>query len=436
MGEPFSKAHAAPPGAKPTAERSAGRDPAATTSATPAGSAQEPEAASAKGREHKGERKGPASWADVLKEEFTGLPRPLRLVVALAVGLGTLLWSVWSSLPDEAKKIVGARLLSWSGAEPTPAAPEAALEGGAPEGMALVPAATFFMGETPAQAHAAFQQCVAALGGTACAGSKGLFFRAVATAGQRQVAAFYIDQYEATCEAFARWLTVLQHGVQLQAPPSGGPGVHDVMLVGSDHAPERIARLGDAAAFGTSCLERRGGVFVAAEGASRLPVDSVTWHGAAAYCRAHGKRLPTEQEWELAARGSSGRLLPWGDPVLSCDEATFGRAEGGPCNTFPEGPTKVGSAGGDRAKNSDIFDLGGNVAEWVSSRYEPPLGAGQPGPAGQRCAPEGGDGVICRVTRGGSWLEPALFMRSTLRSRAPQTAVRRGVGFRCAKDAS
>jgi eukaryotic-like serine/threonine-protein kinase len=100
-------------------------------------------------------------------------------------------------------------------------------------------------------------------------------------------------------------------------------------------------------------------------------VTGVSWKDAQTYCRFAGGRLPTESEWEKAARGTDGREYPWGNDV-SCDKANWGTYEGeGPCaGKNPGRPVSVGTypAG---ASPYGVMDLGGNVWEWVADKYDP-----------------------------------------------------------------
>jgi formylglycine-generating enzyme required for sulfatase activity len=165
-----------------------------------------------------------------------------------------------------------------------------------------------------------------------------------------------------------------------------------------------------------------------------FPVTHVTWDDAKEYCRFAGGRLPTEAEWELAARGQSGRIFPWGkvyNPHL-CNHGSFARdttdgSDGfrglAPVGSFKDGATPLG-----------ILDLAGNAAEWVEDRFEPPLD----NPVGYSSKPQTNPVVTkgtFHVIRGGSYDTPSFHVRTTARHFLLGDARRADVGFRCAYDA-
>jgi formylglycine-generating enzyme required for sulfatase activity len=100
-----------------------------------------------------------------------------------------------------------------------------------------------------------------------------------------------------------------------------------------------------------------------------LPVTDVSWNDARAFCAFAGGRLPTEDEWEKAARGPDGREFPWGSEV-SCAHANWGNFDGeGPCRTENPGhPTAVGTHPSGQSPYG-VQDLAGNVWEWVATTY-------------------------------------------------------------------
>jgi iron(II)-dependent oxidoreductase len=165
------------------------------------------------------------------------------------------------------------------------------------------------------------------------------------------------------------------------------------------------------------------GRFVPEPGFADHPVSESTWQGAVAFCAWRGTRLPTEAEWEAAARGKEGRTYPWGEAPPTPKHAVFGRGRGetDPVGSHPKGATPEG-----------VFDLAGNEAEWTSSLFEPYPYNAEDGREDPNAAGE-------RVTRGGDHVfDVAPGQLTGIFRDGFSHNPRRGhrhIGFRCAKDA-
>ena len=193
--------------------------------------------------------------------------------------------------------------------------------------------------------------------------------------------AFYMDKFEVTVGQYARYLEV----TDMEEPPDW-----NIM-----NQPQH----------------------------QRRPVVNVDWEDAVKYCKWAGKRLPTEAEWEKAARGTDGRIYPWGNEAPTRLHANYGRKEWDnhqaltPVGSFEEGKSPYG-----------IYDMAGNAWEWVFDWYDHDYY--KKGPKKNPIGPAKGDG---KVVRGGSWLYVPEFLRSAHRFNAQPTNRLFGYGFRCAR---
>jgi formylglycine-generating enzyme required for sulfatase activity len=133
-------------------------------------------------------------------------------------------------------------------------------------------------------------------------------------------------------------------------------------------------------------------VFVPREGRELHPVMMVSWYGAQRYCEHYGLRLPTEAEWEYAARGPEGRAYPWGDSWDGSRCVDYHHAGKGLVKTKPVGSLRHG------ASWSWALDLAGNVAEWCGDWYAADYYESSP-----REDPRGPETGDTKCVRGGSW---------------------------------
>ncbi len=224
--------------------------------------------------------------------------------------------------------------------------------------------------------------------------------------------AFYIDDTEVTNAAYALYLNEI-----------------------GDHESGCEGR---ACLTSGSRVQRQGDSYEVQEGFAQHPVHSVTWHGAAAYCRWREARLPTEAEWEMAAGwqadGNVKTLYPWGNIfdgglANSCDATCTqsqangayddGYAETAPVGSFPGGRSAIGA-----------HDMGGNVWEWVADWFSPRYYAFSP-----QHNPQGPSEGAGRVLRGGSWFDSAPFAATVFRTGLPPHESNDSIGFRCAASA-
>ncbi len=178
--------------------------------------------------------------------------------------------------------------------------------------------------------------------------------------------------------------------------------------------------------FGTLYYDSR---FHSRPGLENYPINNITWHAADEYCKWKEKRLPTEAEWEKAARGTTAQAYPWGNippsDTLARYFQTWTKEEKHkvmvPVQALTEGQSPFG-----------LFNMAGNVKEWVDDWYDREYYNEQ----SEYANPRGPIGGEFKVVRGGSWRDMKGFIYSTFRNSGNPKSRMDDYGFRCAKNAA
>ena len=205
------------------------------------------------------------------------------------------------------------------------------------------------------------------------------------------VSSFYIDKFEMTNGRYLEFVKATGHRVP-QNPKN----------------PTRNLWQGDT--IGESLVDR--------------PVINVDWADAEAYCKWAGKRLPTEAEWEKAAKGTADRRFPWGNVEPTNKHLNFNQQWVGEKTLMPVGSYEAGKS------PFGVYDMAGNVWEWVNDWYDAKYY--EKSPAKNPKGPESG---TKRVLRGSGWQNETPTVRIFTRVDSDPTIRNESTGFRCATDA-
>ncbi|WP_437275923.1 bifunctional serine/threonine-protein kinase/formylglycine-generating enzyme family protein [Sorangium sp. So ce375] len=222
---------------------------------------------------------------------------------------------------------------------------------------------------------------------------------------------FYIDRNEVTVRAYRACMQ------QRMCGPADHVSLTPELLPGAK-APAAPEEQREVELWTRRCNEPRN--------ATGHPINCVDYSQAESYCRFRGRRLPTEAEWEVAARGAAGRAFVWGDDAPTCERACYDRNEGCLARGTEVATCASGAHPSDRTPEG-IYDLAGNVSEWVSD------GLVFPPPGGEN--PQGDPSFPLKVVRGGSFLDGPEKLSATYRTAAAPVTAHAWIGFRCAMDA-
>ncbi len=270
--------------------------------------------------------------------------------------------------------------------------------------MVRVDGGTFMMGTTPQEVGEAARQCTQRDGGS-CAPEWG---EDSSPTHSVTLNPFFIEDTEVTNAMYVEFLNAM------------GPNSHGNGCGGFKCVETRSTNEGSVIQFDSLNYDISSSIFI------NHPIVGVTWHGAKAYCEALGRRLPTEAEWEFAARGTDDRIYPWPDELgWSTDYARTSRPV-----DLGVGVVEIQSY----AQNISpfgVWDMAGNAAEWVNDWY----GANfYKQPAASGLNPTGPASGSDKVIRGGSWDTPPFFSRSMHRQNQRPDFTALWLGFRCASD--
>jgi formylglycine-generating enzyme required for sulfatase activity len=359
------------------------------------------------------------------------------LILVCGVGLGGLFY-VYKKPPntsdrahDEQARVVDDRgVLEGAVQQPTKAKPSLppAQPGGEAEGMVWIPGGTFWMGGAGLEAPDSLPVHAISLNG------------------------FWIDRTEVTNEQFTAFVSETGYQTIAERIPDARdfPGAPPENLVAGSvcfRPPNHDVPLNDHFQWWSyvpgANWRHPDGPQSSLEGKEKHPVVHVAWDDAVAYARWAKKRLPTEAEWELAARGGLDRKrYTWGDELVPQGKWMVNNWQGKfPIqNTQVDGFPTTAPVGSFAANGYGLFDMAGNVWEWCADWYRPDSYASGP-KANPKGPPDSFDpsepGVPKRVQRGGSFLCSDLYCTRYLpgaRGKGEPSSGASHLGFRCVKD--
>lgn len=256
--------------------------------------------------------------------------------------------------------------------------------------MVLIPAGTFMMGAAETDALAKPDEL---------------------PAHEVTLDSFYIDQYEVSVGQYVTFLN------------------EEIGLYQYEDACFNLPCLGTQFEGFDSFITDANGQHIGQGESENRPVNVIRWQGAAAYCAWVGGRLPTEAEWEYAAKGNTSNLYPWGDEPPDESRAVFGNIAIGfryifevePVDALPDGVSPFG-----------VYGMAGGVAEWTADTYTADFYANSPAENPINATETTAEAY---VVRGGAWNSPAEDLRTTARMGVSPTANNKAIGFRCAFEA-
>lgn len=298
-------------------------------------------------------------------------PGTIVRTAAMFMGMSFLLASCQKERPaDGGAAATSSATVSLSAAMPSASTPQSLPE---PAGMVRVPAGSFVMGDD---------------------GDKGAKPMHKVTISRE----FFIDKTEVSVADFAKCVDAKK--------------CMPAFIHGPDMADDEIEK------FGKMCN-------AAQRDRQDHPVNCVDFGQGAAYCAFVGKRLPTEAEWEYAARGTDGRRYPWGNEAPGCDHAVTSGCGRAPTDTA--GTKPVGSF--PFAKSPfGALDMAGNVWEWVYDGFDPAIYS-RDGAVDPAADSVGATGIL----RGGSWDFASTRLAATTRQKFQRRVGHVSTGFRCAQ---